>query len=289
MTAKAQAAGSRAKTKYTCKIVVTTHKVYRMPDDPLYMPLHVGAAVEHGDDHMEPDLGYVKDNTGINISIRNPYFCELTGLYWAWKHLHTDYIGLVHYRRHFRGDGSKKSGIRQDIFDHVLRYDELEPMLGTYKVFVPRRRYYLIETLYSHYAHTHYIEHLDKTREILQQKYPDYVETFDEVMKWRSGHMFNMTIMEHELLDEYCTWLFDILFTLEARVDVHEYSFFQGRYCGRVGELIFNVWLAHQVKTGRLKKDDIKVLPYLYIEKVNWMQKGTRFLRAKFLRTKYEV
>ena len=108
-------------------------------------------------------------------------------------------------------------------------------------------------------------------------------------MAERSGHMFNMMIMERELLDEYCTWLFDILFTLENQVDIRNYSYFQGRYCGRVGELILNVWLCYQVESGRLQKSDIKVLPYLYVEHVNWWKKGKQFLRAKFLHEKYEV
>ena len=112
--------------KKTVKIIVTTHKKYRMPADPMYLPIHVGAAIEKTGEGQEPDLGYVKDNIGANISSRNPYFCELTGLYWAWKHLHTDYIGLVHYRRHFRGNGkTHRSGIRGDIFDKVLTYREL--------------------------------------------------------------------------------------------------------------------------------------------------------------------
>ena len=276
--------------KKTVKIIVTTHKKYRMPADPMYLPIHVGAAIEKTGEGQEPDLGYVKDNIGANISSRNPYFCELTGLYWAWKHLHTDYIGLVHYRRHFRGNGkTHRSGIRGDIFDKVLTYRELEPMLGKYKVFVPAKRFYVIESLYSHYEHSHYIEHLDKTRAILEAKYPGYVPAFDKVMAERSGHMFNMMIMERELLNEYCTWLFDILFTLENQVDIRNYSYFQGRYCGRVGELILNVWLCYQVESGRLQKSDIKVLPYLYVEHVNWWKKGKQFLRAKFLHEKYEV
>ena len=76
------------------KIIVATHKKYEMPKDDIYIPLHVGA-------EGKEDIGFIKDNTGDNISEKNPYFCELTGLYWAWKNLNADYIGLVHYRRHF--------------------------------------------------------------------------------------------------------------------------------------------------------------------------------------------
>lgn len=276
------------KTKYTVKIMVITHKQYRMPADPMYLPMHAGAAIARDKDWKEPDLGYVKDNTGENISARNATFCELTGLFWGWKHLHEDYIGLVHYRRHFRGRVRTRSKIRHDIFEHVLHHEELMPMLGRYKVFVPRKRYYVIESLYSHYKHTHYIEHLDKTREIIRNLYPDYLETYDDVMHRTSAHMFNMMIMERHLLDEYCTWLFRILFALEKEVDVSTYTDFQSRYAGRVGELIFNVWLEQQVRIGRLRRDEIRTLPYIFIERVNWWHKADKFLRAKFLHERYQ-
>lgn len=92
-------------SEYSVKIVVATHKKYKMPSDAMYIPLHVGAEGKKDSDGNELDLGYIKDNTGENISILNPSFCELTGLYWAWKNLDSDYIGLVHYRRYF---GTKK-------------------------------------------------------------------------------------------------------------------------------------------------------------------------------------
>ena len=144
------------------KILVASHKEYRMPDDSIYLPLHVGAEGKVDADGQPLDLGWTKDNTGDNISRLNPGFCELTGLYWAWKNLKADYIGLVHYRRHFCL--KKKS---RDPFENIITGAELRPILGQYWVFVPKKRRYFIETLYSHYAHTHYAEHLDATREVI--------------------------------------------------------------------------------------------------------------------------
>ena len=76
------------------KILVAAHKKYWMPDDSVFLPIQVGAAL-----HLA--LGYVPDNTGDNISAKNPNYCELTALYWAWKNLDCEYIGLCHYRRYF--------------------------------------------------------------------------------------------------------------------------------------------------------------------------------------------
>ena len=83
------------------QMIVAAHKAYRMPQDPMYIPIHVGKAGK------ELELGFQGDNTGDNISEKNFSYCELTGLYWAWKHLDGDYIGLSHYRRYFRGKSGK--------------------------------------------------------------------------------------------------------------------------------------------------------------------------------------
>ena len=90
------------------KMLVATHKKYQMPKDKLYLPVHVGA-------EGKTDLGYQKDNVGETISNKNPYFCELTALYWAWKNLNEDYIGLCHYRRYFTL--SKKNPIAMKMYE----------------------------------------------------------------------------------------------------------------------------------------------------------------------------
>lgn len=263
------------------KIVVATHKKYDMPKDEMYLPIHVGAKGKI-DEHGNPlDLGYVKDDTGDNISSLNPSFCELTGLYWAWKNINSDYIGLAHYRRHF-------STKNKDGFENVMTYNEIEPYLGKIKVFVPKKRRYYIESLYSHYSHTHYAVHLDETKKIIKEMYPEYLNNYDKVLSKKSGYMFNMMILEKSLMNEYCTWLFNILFELQNRINMPELSSFQGRFYGRVSEIIFNVWLDYKMSTNDIGENEIMEIPCIHMEKINWIKKGTSFLQAKFLGKKYD-
>ena len=254
------------------KVVVATHKKYRMPDDSMYTPIQVGS-------EGKEDIGYIRDNTGDNISLKNPYYCELTGLYWAIKNLECDYIGLVHYRRYF----SKKTNgnFKKDKFKYILSKSEAEEILKKYDIILPKARKYYIETLYSHYAHTHYSEHLDKTREILEDIYPEYVKSFDQVMNQTSGYMFNMFIMKKELADEYCEWLFNILGELEKKIDITKYDSYQARLYGRVSELLLNVW----IKNKNLKYKEIS---HMHMEKINWINKGSSFIKAKFANKKFE-
>lgn len=251
------------------KVIIATHKKYQMPKDELYLPVHIGS---EGKD----DIGYQKDNEGDNISLKNPNFCELTGLYWAWKNLDKDYIGLAQYRRHF---ASKKIN-KKDLFNSVLTIKEADEILNDVDIITPNKRKYYIENLYNHYKHSLYIEPLDITGEIIKDKYPEYYNEFTKLKKRRSAHMFNMFIMKKDKLDEYCTWLFDILFTLESKVNVKEYDSFHARLYGRVSELLFDVWL----NTKGYSYKEVKVKS---MEKVNWFKKGTSFLKAKFLGKKY--
>ena len=249
------------------KIIIATHKPYRMPEDDIYLPLHIGNV-------GRPDIGFQGDDTGENISEKNPNFCELTGLYWAWKNLDTDYVGLVHYRRYF----SVK--MKKNKFDGILTRQQLEKILATTDVVLPKRRNYYIETVYSHYDHILDGSQLDKTRKIIEKKYPEYLSAFDKVMKSRGAHMFNMFIMKKELADKYCEWLFDILFELEKKIDTSNMTPFEARLFGRVSEMLLDVWL----EKNRIKYKEIR---YVHMETVNWRKKITGFLKAKFLGTKY--
>ena len=89
-----------------------------------------------------------------------------------------------------------------------------------------------------------------------------------------------MFIMKKDILDEYCKWLFDILFELEKRCNPNKYNQFHARYLGRISELLLDVW----INTNNIKYEEIKVID---MEGVNWIKKGTTFLIAKFTGKKY--
>ena len=174
------------KEKNKLKIAVATHKKFQMPTQAGYFPLHVGKSR-----HTQKLSEYVGDDTGDNISDKNPFFCELTGLYWLWKNTDSEYVGMVHYRRYFR---SLKKCHGRNRMNYILQEPEVIRLLQKHDIILPRKRYYVIETLYTHYSHTHYAEHLECMRNILLEKEKSYVPVFDKVMKRRSAHMYNMFI-----------------------------------------------------------------------------------------------
>ena len=184
------------------KIIVAAHKPYFMPDDPAYFPLQAGADIN-------PPLAWQGDNSGENISAKNRNFCELTCLYWAWKNLDADYLGLVHYRRHFSG----KSAF--DPKKRIITSQKLEKLFSDCDIIMPKKRNYFIESNFQQYIHAHHPEDLEVTEAVITEKYPDYLPAYNAVMKRSSGYRFNMCIMRRELLNDYCKWLFDILFEVE--------------------------------------------------------------------------
>ena len=256
------------------KMLVAAHKKYQMPTDKMYMPIHVGA-------EGKESIGFTPDNTSDNISLKNPYYCELTGVYWAWKNLQADYIGLCHYRRYF-SVAKKVPKTEDDKFKVVLTQEQLEEKLQKVDIVLPKKRNYFIESIYNHYKHTMFVEPLDKTGEILKEKYPEYYPQFEHLKHTTKMHAFNMFVMKKEYFDEYCTWLFDILGELENRVDSSQYSDFHKRFYGRVSERLLDVWLY----TKGYEFEEIKVID---MQHINWFKKIKSFLVAKVTGKKYEA
>lgn len=245
------------------KIMVVTHKEASMPNNKkLYVPTLVGQNKEK----ILNVFGHSYcDDDGENIAKRNPSFCELTAMYWAWKNLEAEYVGLVHYRRVFMSPADQTK---------VIGQQELETLFRDVDILLPKKRNYYIETTYSHFEHNHNIADLLETRKIIKEKFPAYITAFDRTMKYKKSHRFNMMIMKQEKFSDYCEWLFSILFELENRVDISKYDPYQSRLFGFISERLLDVWIE---TTGYPYKE----LPYKFTEKQNWLKKGSKFLLHK--------
>lgn len=250
------------------KVLVAAHKPYWMSDDKVYVPLHVGR-------EGKTDIGFIGDNTGDNISKKNANYCELTGLYWAWKNLQADYIGLCHYRRYFAHKHYGNS--LESKQKAILSKEDYEVLLQEYDCILPRKRNYYIETVRSQYEHAHNKRDLDEIERIIAERYPDYSPAFQSVMNRKNLHILNMFVMKWSLFDLYCDFLFDILFELEKRIDISDYAVQEARVFGYLSERLLNVWIEkNQVQ--------YKECPVVFLEKINWLAKGSDFLKRKIFR-----
>lgn len=241
-------------------IVVATHKEYPFLKtlDEMYVPVHAGKAISKTE-----ISNLIGDNTGDNISAKNQNYCELSVLYWTWKNIKSDYIGLCHYRRYFKKNG------------RVLFKNDAQKLLEEESIILPKKRNYFIETSYSQYIHAHHEQDLIETLKIITKDYPDYLDSWNVIMNSTKGHRFNMFIMRYDIFNDYCTWLFDILFKLEAVLDITNYSQNDKRVFGFVGERLLDVWLLK----NNIQYAELNVLE---TEKPNWIVKGFRFLLRKF-------
>lgn len=241
--------------------------MYGFPHSAIYHPLFVGGKCGQNSER------FLMDNTGEHISEKNPSFCELTGLYWAWKNqffCNSKYVGLVHYRRYFRGNGEKLKD------KTILSEKEILNLLKKYDCIVPKKRNYFIESIYSHYKHAHHIRDLDLTKEIIAVDSPEYLSSFEQVMSGKQLHLYNMFIMKKVFFDKYCEWLFDVLFKLEKQINISNYDNYQKRVFGFIAERLFNVWvLHHQLK--------IKEISVMNLDGENFIRKAINLVIRKLM------
>lgn len=251
------------------KILVATHKKYRMPKDDIYLPIQVGAA-------GKKSFGIQKDNIGENISDRNSHMCELTAIYWAWKNLDADYIGLTHYRRHFTKANIVKRLMSKDKFQLVLSKEEAEEILKKHDLILPNKRRYYIESIRSHFLHLPYTFEKDLIvfEKTIKELAPDYYDAYETVMNRSWAHMFNMFVMKKEYFDKYCEWMFPILQATDEKIDTTGYTPMETRAVAYFGEFMLDIW---NEKNGITYKE----VDVMFMERQNWIVKGGKFIWRK--------
>ena len=243
----------------TIKIVMACHRDdIVIPDNPLIVPVQVGTALA---DHRFKGMQH--DDEGENISYKNPYYCELTAQYWAWKNLDADYYGLFHYRRYFSfsdesfrtnrfadalfDSNDEKTLERIGLNEHRMR----EVIEGNDFILPERGRFVGKMTMREQYCRAlqHRPEDLQCVLDIIQERYPHMMDAANAYLDGSTGYFCNMFIMKREIFFDYCSWLFDILAEHERRRDFSDYSSAQYRVSGYLAERLLGIyftWLKGQ-------------------------------------------
>lgn len=258
-------------------IYVAYHKLDPVVKTETLKPIHVGKA------RTEVDLGFSGDDTGDNISLKNENFCELTALYWMWKNddISRD-VGLMHYRRVFDFAGEHDDHYqteyfaeRNKLFDLNVYNVQVEKFLETeYKNYdiVASKPHRMPMTVKENYDNEHYISDLELVGEIIAEKYPEYSDYFEAYINEHVLYMFNMFVTSKEIFNEYCEWLFDILFEAEKKIqpEVKLRNTYNARVYGFLSERLFGTYLTKIMKEGKYK---IKFLNVINLAEANIVPK----------------
>jgi hypothetical protein len=193
------------------EIYVSTHKESLFPADDGYIPIHAGKALSN------LDLAIIGDDTGENISGLNPYFCEISVLYWMRNNTSAAITGLVHYRRYFAPRekslalGPYSIAASSDFDEVRTKYDLI--VANPIKFLHPATGMPISNE--QQFSDCTIGMDLALTREAIESIDKSYVSYWDFVMRSNSCSLCNMMVGKTSVINEYSDWLFSILFKLE--------------------------------------------------------------------------
>lgn len=256
-------------------IYVCHHKAGSYLLDPIFKPIHVGKAIAFN------DIGCVGDDSGDNISYKNPFYCELTAHYWMWKNDHTsDYLGLMHYRRHlnfssnqdFKEDQWGVIPAKEKFQEYQRKYglneENISAHLENADVILPKKwdvRNAGSKNNYDHYKRSNdlFIGDYQTALDILLKQHPEYRSTVVEYNNSSYGYYTNIFLMRRDIFEEYSEWLFGILDELEDHISLQNYNQQQRRVFGHIAERLLSIFFLYKQKETNIT---IKELQRTFID-----------------------
>ena len=242
----------------------------------LYSHLMDGNVLSHNQSLMQGD------DSNTNISTRNRYYSELTGIYWIWKNTQNEITGTCHYRRFFtaqpepflyrakrllylsNGLYRKHNGLtftsNVQLFEKkILTEIEMKHLFEQYDAIlpVPRKLKYNVE---NHYSQCHDANDLVVLRKVILEKQPEFITAFDKVLQSNRLYANNMFVLRKNHFEEFATWWFDVLFEFEQQIDLQTKTGYQQRILGYIAERLLNVWFEY-------KQLNVVELPIIYFQK----------------------
>jgi hypothetical protein len=168
-----------------------------------------------------------KKHKGDNIDHLNPYYCELTGLYYMWKHDKDDIVGLEHYRRYFYAGSRMLS--REDAEEKLSHSDIM--LIPHHH---PRKR-----TTYEWFITAQKQPDFDKWLLCVDAACPEIMPVFMDYLNSNLLYICNMFVTRKEILDEWCSWIFPMLSLYDRAAGLTE---FNRRIDGYLAEHTLGAW-----------------------------------------------
>jgi len=239
-----------------------------------------------GDNKEDFDDKFYKDDIGDNISNKNFSFCEMTAVYYMWKNLSFDYYGLMHYRRIFDNHECSvklipylsKSLIKKFIgrdysfdyvaFNKVISKNKLSKVNSKiskltkfYDIILPKKTV-LNKTVKDHFIKYHGASFFKIVSDVIYSESESDYKFFIEFFNSKKMHCYNMFIMNNQYFNEYCEWVFNLLFKIEKKIDFSTLNNYDRRIIGFISERLLNVFIYKKSKENGVR---IKELSVIYI------------------------
>lgn len=221
-------------------------------NEGVYKAIQVGADV-----HPEMNLGYTKDNEGDSISERNSAWSEWTAIYWGWKNIkNVEYLGLCHYRRYLDAD------INEETIEKLLNGKDML-VCDYYKA----TQYDVVSKgLISALSQEDYWLYIDTVLSI----HPDAKEALLKYMYDSNTFVpYSIFVAKKKLYDEFCEFVFPVLFELEKRIKEHNYSR-QRRIIGYYGEWSLGLFIAY--RKLKVRKVNLVMSGEVVKTKYSWLR-----------------
>jgi len=192
-------------------------------------PIQAGAALTDLRTCAVNDL----DDCPDSISDRNRRYSEATAMYWIGRHIDSEYVGIVHYRR--------RLGLTDEKLDELM--DSGVDIITTVPV-------ELGKSIEDDYREVLYSGDWDLFMEILAKRDPEDYGFAKECFKSDTIHACNINVFRADLYKSYWEWAFPIMDEFWRR-SPEKTDVYQHRDVGFIAERLSHLFVMKMIRDGR--------------------------------------
>jgi hypothetical protein len=248
------------------RVFISYHKDHFLIRSDILQPIQTGC-----ENAIKLYRGMWRDNIGDNISAANDRYCELSAQYWVWKNYekagNPDFVGFMHYRRHFMFDGwtgnpdwvwLPKSNVyfvpsvtpdylahfSDDLINETMKHTDVVVLKPYDVVHVDSAS---IRTQFAKLPKQN-PKNFDLFIKAAKRLYPEYAQSIQKIEKGSVQYLCNMFVMKKELFFEYSDFCFSILQEVDRQVDHSAMDKDAARFLGYFGEFCLSIWIFEHLR-----------------------------------------